>query len=98
MRMTSTICLSLLLFSCFNKDRETGEIDQLNQRITLLEERIDSLIKNANSTKLKNINSPNAASYNSTFRNSNRCQAITKKGTQCSRKAKNNSYCWQHGG
>ena len=28
-----------------------------------------------------------------------RCQARTKKGTQCSRKAKPGShYCWQHGG
>lgn len=28
-----------------------------------------------------------------------RCQAITKKGTQCSRNAKPGSrYCWQHGG
>ncbi len=28
-----------------------------------------------------------------------RCQAITKKGTRCSRKAKAGSkYCWQHGG
>ena len=30
---------------------------------------------------------------------STRCQATTKKGTQCSRKAKPGSrYCWQHGG
>ena len=30
---------------------------------------------------------------------SGRCQATTKKGTQCSRKAKPGSkYCWQHGG
>jgi hypothetical protein len=30
---------------------------------------------------------------------SGRCQAETKKGTQCSRKAKPGSqYCWQHGG
>jgi hypothetical protein len=29
---------------------------------------------------------------------SGRCQAITKKGTQCSRKAKAGSkFCWQHG-
>ena len=28
-----------------------------------------------------------------------RCQAVTKKGTQCSRRAKPGSkYCWQHGG
>ena len=25
-----------------------------------------------------------------------RCQAITKKGTQCKRAAKSNGYCWQH--
>lgn len=30
---------------------------------------------------------------------STRCQAITKKGTQCSRNARpGSSYCWQHGG
>jgi hypothetical protein len=30
---------------------------------------------------------------------STRCQAITKKGSQCSRNAKaGSSYCWQHGG
>jgi hypothetical protein len=30
---------------------------------------------------------------------SGRCQAITKKGTQCSRRAKPGSrFCWQHGG
>ena len=30
---------------------------------------------------------------------SGRCQATTKKGTQCSRNAKaGSSYCWQHGG
>lgn len=30
---------------------------------------------------------------------SGRCEAITKKGTQCSRQAKaGSSYCWQHGG
>lgn len=25
------------------------------------------------------------------------CKAITKKGTRCSRKAKANGFCWQHG-
>jgi endonuclease G len=30
---------------------------------------------------------------------STQCNAITKKGTRCSRRAKaNSSYCWQHGG
>jgi hypothetical protein len=26
------------------------------------------------------------------------CKAITKKGTRCSRTARSNGYCWQHGG
>jgi len=33
----------------------------------------------------------------STLKGDNRCQAITKKGTRCTRKAKAGSvYCWQH--
>lgn len=27
-----------------------------------------------------------------------RCQAPTKKGTQCKRSARSGGYCWQHGG
>jgi hypothetical protein len=29
---------------------------------------------------------------------STQCKAITKKGTQCTRKAGDNGYCWQHAG
>jgi hypothetical protein len=29
---------------------------------------------------------------------SSQCQAITKKGTRCSRSSRSNGYCWQHGG
>jgi|GEM_PF-1036714 len=29
---------------------------------------------------------------------SSRCQAKTKKGSQCSRSPRSGSYCWQHGG
>lgn len=29
---------------------------------------------------------------------SGQCQATTKKGYQCSRKARSGGYCWQHGG
>lgn len=30
--------------------------------------------------------------------NSGQCQAITKKGSRCSRSARSGGYCWQHGG
>ena len=29
---------------------------------------------------------------------SSQCRATTKKGTRCSRSARSNGYCWQHGG
>jgi len=93
-------CLGLLLFSsCFDARNNNSEIDRLNQRITVLEQRIDSLIsdRNANPIGLNNITSSNKTSY-STPRGTGRCQAMTKKGTQCKRKGKNNGYCWQHGG
>jgi len=38
------------------------------------------------------------SSSSSTPTTNGQCLAITKKGTQCSRKAKSNGYCWQHGG
>lgn len=98
MKAISIICLSLLFFSCFSTNRETEEVDQLKERITLLEQRIDSLINSINPNPLRenNLNDNNPAPYRTFWVNS-RCQAITKKGTQCGRKAKkNNAYCWQH--
>jgi hypothetical protein len=59
--------------------------------------RVGSLIRNSNKIKLTNINNSDSTSY-SIRRQSVFCQAITKKGTRCKRKAKSNGYCWQHGG
>ncbi len=48
---------------------------------------------NSTNTTPSNFSSPTtpSSSYG-------RCGATTKKGTQCSRSAKSNGYCWQHGG
>lgn len=98
MKMIFSFCL-LLLASCFNDNSSNPKTEQLNQRITRLEQRIDSLLSGGNThpAGLNNTDRSNAVSYG-TDRESGRCQAITKKGTQCKRKAKNKSYCWQHGG
>lgn len=66
------------------------ETYQLNERITILEHRVDSL------TKARSIDSVEKTITGVVLTDA-RCQAITKKGTQCRRKAKNNNYCWQHG-
>ena len=86
MKTITIIYLPLLFFSCFSKHQETRKTDRLNERITRLEQRIDSLDCNGSISpaRVKNMCS--------------RCQAITKRGKQCRRKAKNNGYCWQHAG
>jgi hypothetical protein len=99
MKMIFTCCVLLLLASCFSRDNSNRETDQLNWRITILEQRLDSLTnsRNTNPFGLNNKNNQDAVSYGPSPANW-RCHAITKKGTQCKRTAKNNSYCWQHGG
>lgn len=32
------------------------------------------------------------------YQSSSQCSATTKKGSRCSRSARSNGYCWQHGG
>lgn len=86
-----------LLASCANLSGNNHEINLLNKRLTLLEQRIDSLIAGRNTTSLKLNNGNNLNAY-SELSESGRCQAFTKKGTQCKRKARNSTYCWQHGG
>lgn len=86
MKILSGIILSILFSSCYNADSKTNE---LNQRITRLEQKVDSLI---NVQNLDAGRSENISAVNDYFR----CKAITKKGTQCKRKSKGGGYCWQH--
>ncbi len=97
MKQIFIICSLSLLSSCSNSNSNTNEIDQLNQRINRLEQKIDSLLSvgNASSFGSYNKTKDNSVSYKS-VQTINRCQAITKKGTQCKRTAKDNGYCWQH--
>lgn len=88
MKILAAIFLSLLFCFCSDADSDTYE---LNQRITRLEQRIDSLTHTPNVNTVTNSNQ-------SAISENNRCQGITKKGARCKRKAKTNGYCWQHGG
>lgn len=88
MKVLTAILLCIICCSCADTDSKTNE---LNQRITRLEQRVDSLT---------NTKATNSSDYTnkSTIAENDRCQGITKKGAQCKRKAKSNGYCWQHGG
>lgn len=79
MKTLLIICLSTLLSSCYSQDAKK---EQPNQRVTLLEQRMDSLTNRGNSTPWL----------------SDQCKAITKRGKACKRKGKYKGYCWQHRG
>lgn len=49
-----------------------------------------------NSTKSKKTNSSYPKPLKDMY--SSKCQALTKKGTRCSRISRSNGFCWQHGG
>ncbi len=50
-------------------------------------------------SEVKKNNTDTKQTVKKTTVTSGRCQATTKKGTQCKRNAKaGSSYCWQHGG
>ena len=99
MRILFTFYTLLLLTSCFNTNGDVSEKNQQNLRITRLEQRIDSLI-NGRSTEPVILDYRNSGSNPvpyGTVKQFDRCQAITKKGAQCKRRASNGVYCWQHG-
>jgi hypothetical protein len=51
-----------------------------------------------NTNEPTSVNTITPASTSKSPTSYGRCGATTKKGTQCSRSAKSNGYCWQHGG
>ncbi len=91
MRKILLIIIVILLYSCDDSNGKDPDLKQLNERVTHLEQKIDSLTGAANTNEDRYINKSN-------IRENNHCQGITKKGTRCKRKAKANGYCWQHGG
>lgn len=88
MKVLAAILLFITCCACVDTDSKTRK---LNQRVTRLEQRIDSLTNTQNRNAGERISQP-------VMSESDRCKGITKKGTQCKRKAKTNGYCWQHGG
>jgi outer membrane murein-binding lipoprotein Lpp len=88
MKVLAVILLFMICSSCADTDTK---INELNQRITRLEQRMDSLTNTKKEDAIGYINQ-GASSAN------DHCRGITKKGIPCKRKAKTNGYCWQHGG
>ncbi len=102
----------------------------LEEKVAILEARIDSLVSVLDTKKIPTQKKKNGTGKNSgenifvesgsgekSYRENNygasysnpqqsikkaqysrRCQALTKKGYQCSRNARSGGYCWQHGG
>ena len=102
MKLIVTLALSIVCCSCFQATRDAGNIRQMEERITTLEQRLDALTgqTTGSTSSINTFTSGTSGSSHSSGSStySGRCQATTKKGSQCSRKAKGGGYCWQHGG
>lgn len=101
MRVLLLFIVGSLSISCNNQ-----KIDQLKSDVREIKQslqRIEALLGGrtpVNSNTITDQN-PYGESYKPTPKSpatTGRCQAITKKGKQCSRKARSGGYCWQHGG
>lgn len=65
------------------------EIQTIRLQLQALEERLNA-IENVSPKKIETQSQPASSG--------GQCKATTKKKTRCSRAAKSNGYCWQHGG
>ncbi len=79
--------------------------EKLNTAILFLGQDINNLFKgyiknmpDKYSSTNSNLNKSSNVKEEPTNQYSGQCNATTKKGTRCSRTAKSNGYCWQHGG
>ena len=81
-----------------------SNIDRIQKSILFLGQDINDLFKGYSKNmpeKYSNniINDKNTdVKKESSNQYSGQCNATTKKGTRCSRAARSNGYCWQHGG
>ena len=94
MKTVLSLFASFILFSCSTPETTTAE---LNRRISILEQRVDSLLNAGTSYSYSGSATVNTGSSDYSFANG-QCKAITKRGKACKRKGKYNGYCWQHRG
>jgi len=111
MRIVALGMATLLFLIACNQDKSESTLS-LQRQVSALEYRLDSLIRVLSEdkiispttiTKQENITKHVASravtrKTNTSDNYSGQCMAITKKGTRCSRRARSNGYCWQHGG
>src|SRR5690348_1674307 len=97
-------CFTILLFATFTTACNNNKIDRLESEVQEIKQslaRIEMLLSGRapeNSTKVTPQDSYGSGDKTNKPVANGRCNAITKKGTQCSRNAKSGGYCWQHGG
>lgn len=70
------------------------KVENLNFELRLLNDKLEKLKYSSTGNESTSENS----SYDPRGQSVSRCSANTKKGTRCSRNARSNGFCWQHGG
>ncbi len=89
-----------------NYYQHSQNIDRLQKSISFLGQDLNDILKGYTKTLPERYNkeknnlgdSNNEVKKEAKSEYSGQCNATTKKGTRCSRSARSNGYCWQHGG
>jgi FtsZ-binding cell division protein ZapB len=89
-----------------NYNQHTQSIEKLQKSILFLSQDLKDFLKGDSKVNVDKLNRDNInpVDKNSDFKKepkseySGQCNATTKKGARCSRVAKSNGFCWQHGG
>lgn len=107
------VCLLLTLTGCQSKVKDSNmeyRVSNLEIRVSELEEKLKLLNTTPYKTPRTTQRNPTTSiptykyqenstrSSGTSSYSSGRCQATTKKGTQCKRSSRSGGYCWQHGG
>lgn len=89
-----------------NYYQHNQNIERLQKSISFLGQDLNDILKGYTKSLPDRYNKEriNSGEINSEVKKetkseySGQCNATTKKGTRCSRSARSNGYCWQHGG
>jgi hypothetical protein len=85
----------LLLIAPITSFAQTQEVQSIKKEIQSIKMQLQAVEDRLNT--LENVGQQKKTQTQQQPASGGQCKATTKKKTRCSRAAKSNGYCWQHG-
>lgn len=96
-----SLSLKINLLLASQQSKTVGTKKKSSKKTSVIKEQVFLAPSSSSADQESRYSAPSSNSKRSTVTTeaySNRCQATTKKGSQCKRNARSGGYCWQHGG